>query len=238
MTGSPKELWSDNRVPYQLYDFIYEPYRFINGKVKLPTCNADIDRFCNGGELHGMVRVGCMTYFQYHKWHDELANGKLKDETLIHKAKFKESWGDATPRVMKFYAWLKSSFKNFHELDYDGPYVNVKTKKNYDPYLDINRLSGRTYKANNVSDTQDCQEHKEKQEEHRDNPTGNGYHQQDKSKQNRTKPSAKWNAWKSQKSTKVNPVKVKIKDGAEAEELLNGPTRTHLMGWVSPFPQL
>nr|GEX33934.1 putative reverse transcriptase domain-containing protein [Tanacetum cinerariifolium] len=35
-----------------------------------------------------------------------------------------------------------------------------------------------------------------------------------KSKQNRTKPSTKWKAWKSQKSTKVNPVKVK--DGAES----------------------
>nr|GEU35050.1 copia protein [Tanacetum cinerariifolium] len=51
-----------------------------------------------------------------------------------------------------------------------------------------------------------------------------------KSKQNQTKPSTKRKAWKSQKSTKVNPIKVKVKDGAEVKELLNGPTQTHLMG--------
>ncbi|GKD58739.1 hypothetical protein Tco_1296248 [Tanacetum coccineum] len=54
-----------------------------------------------------------------HKWYDELVDGKLKEETLMHKAEFKESWGDATLGVMKFCAWLKSSFKNFHELDYN-----------------------------------------------------------------------------------------------------------------------
>ncbi|GJZ16644.1 putative reverse transcriptase domain-containing protein [Tanacetum coccineum] len=37
------------------------------------------------GELLGMVRVGGMTYFQDHKWYDELANRNLKDETLMHK---------------------------------------------------------------------------------------------------------------------------------------------------------
>ncbi|GJV83202.1 hypothetical protein Tco_1523100 [Tanacetum coccineum] len=40
-----------------------------------------------------------------HKWYDELADGVLKEEALIYKARFEESWGDATPRVMKFYAW-------------------------------------------------------------------------------------------------------------------------------------
>ncbi|GKE74599.1 hypothetical protein Tco_1536640, partial [Tanacetum coccineum] len=38
-----------------------------------------------------------------------------------------------------------------------------------------------------------------------------------------------------EKSTKVNPEKVKVKGGADIEEMLNGPTRTHLMGRVSPF---
>ncbi|GKG01549.1 hypothetical protein Tco_0306254 [Tanacetum coccineum] len=92
-----------NRVPYQLCDHICEPYRFKNGETKWPTCTSDIDGFCNGGELPGMVRVRSMTYFQDHRWHDELADGKLKDETLALKAKIKGSWGDVTPRVIKFY---------------------------------------------------------------------------------------------------------------------------------------
>ncbi|GKA30613.1 hypothetical protein Tco_0716918 [Tanacetum coccineum] len=39
-----------------------------------------------------------------HKWYDELTNGKLKEEALMHKARFEKSWGDATPGVMKFCA--------------------------------------------------------------------------------------------------------------------------------------
>ncbi|GJX39597.1 hypothetical protein Tco_0252900 [Tanacetum coccineum] len=107
MTGDLEEPWSDNGVPYQLCDHICEPYRFKNEETKWTTCNSYIDGFCNGGELPGMVRVGCMTYFQDHKWYDELIDGKLKEEAVMHKARFEESWGDATPGVMKFYAWLK-----------------------------------------------------------------------------------------------------------------------------------
>ncbi|GJT97548.1 hypothetical protein Tco_1093066, partial [Tanacetum coccineum] len=165
MTGDLEEPWSDKWVPYQQCDHICEPYHFKNEKTKWPTCSSDIDKFCNGGELPGMV------------------------EALMHKAKVKESWGDATPDVIKFCAWLKSSFEIFHKLDHDvlvkleecwwkvnaheitpftrwetygrGPYTNIKTEKTYDPYLDINSIFGRNYGANNVGDTQDCQERKE-----------------------------------------------------------------------------
>ncbi|GJT27290.1 hypothetical protein Tco_0907565 [Tanacetum coccineum] len=117
-------------------------YEFNNNMTRdLEEPYADIDGFCNGRELPGIVRVGCMTYFQDHKWYDELADGVLKEETLIHKAKFEESWGDATPRVIKFRAWLKNSFENFHELDHD---ILVKLeecwwkehkKEHYDPSI-------------------------------------------------------------------------------------------------------
>ncbi|GJV01947.1 hypothetical protein Tco_1335516 [Tanacetum coccineum] len=72
----------------------YEEYELNNNMTRdLEEPCSDIDGFCNGGELPEMVRVGCMTYFQDHKWYDELADGKLKEEALIHKAKFEESWG-------------------------------------------------------------------------------------------------------------------------------------------------
>ncbi|GJT33423.1 hypothetical protein Tco_0923842 [Tanacetum coccineum] len=191
----PEEPWLENRVPYQLCDHICEPYHCKNRKTKWPTCDLDIDGFCNGRELPGMVRVGSMTYFQYHKWYDELVDGKLKEETLALKAKVKGSWGDATLGVMKFCIWLKNSFENFHELDYDvlvklqecwwkvnaheialftrmenfrrGPYANMETKKTCDPYLNVNRIFNRNYKASNVGDTQENQGH----EEHKDNST-------------------------------------------------------------------
>ncbi|GJV04851.1 hypothetical protein Tco_1338420 [Tanacetum coccineum] len=118
-TQGNEEPWSENGVPYQLCDHICEPYRFKNGKTKWPTCSSDIDGFCNGGELPGMVQIESMSYFQDHKWYDELMDGKLKDETLTLKTKVEKSWGDATPGVMKFCIWLKNSFENFHELDHN-----------------------------------------------------------------------------------------------------------------------
>ncbi|GKB66863.1 hypothetical protein Tco_0928275 [Tanacetum coccineum] len=80
-TGDPKEPWLENKVPHQLCDHICEPYHFKNRKAKWPKCSSDIDGFCNRGGLPGMVRIGGMTYFQDHKWYDELADRNLKDET-------------------------------------------------------------------------------------------------------------------------------------------------------------
>nr|GEU40984.1 hypothetical protein [Tanacetum cinerariifolium] len=183
-----EEPWLDNEVPYQLC----EPYRFKNGVTKWPTCSSDIDGFCNGGELPGMVRVGRMTCFQDHKWYDELADERLKKETLMHKEKFEESWGNATPCVIKLCAWLINSFRNFHELDYNvlvkiqecwwkvnanevasfthlesygqRPYANIKTERAHDPYLEVSNICVRNYDRSNA---QDNQGHKE----HRDDPT-------------------------------------------------------------------
>ncbi|GKD00307.1 hypothetical protein Tco_1170581, partial [Tanacetum coccineum] len=85
------EQWSKNGVPYQLSNHICEPYRFKNGITKWPTCSSDTDGYCNGGELPGMVRVGHMTYFQDHKWYDNMIDGGLKHETLKYKAQIEES---------------------------------------------------------------------------------------------------------------------------------------------------
>ncbi|GJZ13022.1 hypothetical protein Tco_0548252, partial [Tanacetum coccineum] len=74
--------WSEDGVPYEIYDHICEPFRFKNGKAKWPTCNSNEDKFCNGGELPGMVRVSCMTCFQDYEWYNELADGNLKEEAL------------------------------------------------------------------------------------------------------------------------------------------------------------
>ncbi|GJR10596.1 hypothetical protein Tco_0793248 [Tanacetum coccineum] len=52
-----------------------------------------------------MVRVGCMIYFQDHKWYDDLIDGGLKEKTLMHKARLEESRGHATLGVMKFCTW-------------------------------------------------------------------------------------------------------------------------------------
>ncbi|GKE08707.1 hypothetical protein Tco_1412258, partial [Tanacetum coccineum] len=70
----------------------YEEYELNNNMMEeLEEPCSDIDGFCNGGELPRIVRVGCMTYFQDHKWYDELTDGKLKEEALMHKARIEKS---------------------------------------------------------------------------------------------------------------------------------------------------
>ncbi|GJW58588.1 hypothetical protein Tco_0105319 [Tanacetum coccineum] len=166
MTGDLEEPWSDNRVPYQLCDHICEPYRFKNGKSKWPTCSSDINGFCNGGELPGMVQVGHMTYFQDHKCNEILRMAKKSSFENFHEldhdvlVKLEEFWWKVNAHeVAPFTRW-----KNYSQ----GPYANAKTKRAYDPYLDINRIFGRNYGADNVGYTQDNQEHKK---EHHDPST-------------------------------------------------------------------
>ncbi|GJZ03423.1 hypothetical protein Tco_0536698 [Tanacetum coccineum] len=117
------------------------------------------------GELLGMVRVGSMIYFQGHKWYDGLANGKLKEEILMHKVKVEKSSGNTTPD-WKINAHEVAPFTPSESYD-QRPYTNFKTKKAHDPYLDINRIFGRNYETINAGNTQYNQEH----EERRDDPT-------------------------------------------------------------------
>ncbi|GKC92317.1 hypothetical protein Tco_1157759, partial [Tanacetum coccineum] len=150
-TQGNEEPWLENRVPYQLCNHICEPYHFKNGKTKWTTCSSDIDGFCNGGELPEMVQIGSMSYFQDHKWYDELMDGKLKDETLTLKTKVEKSWGDTT----------LSRKVNTHEIapftqteDFRrGPYANMETNWTHDPYLGTNQIFG----ASNVGSTRENQ---------------------------------------------------------------------------------
>ncbi|GJS07209.1 hypothetical protein Tco_0364005 [Tanacetum coccineum] len=107
-----------------------------------------------------MVRVGTMTYFQDHSWYDKLADGKLKDETLALKAKTEESWGDATPGVLKFYKWLKTTLKTSTNWS-TRPYANIKTKWGNNPHLDTNHIFERDQEASNIGCYQKDQEHKD-----------------------------------------------------------------------------
>ncbi|GKC59489.1 hypothetical protein Tco_1087087 [Tanacetum coccineum] len=155
------------KIDTDLFDFdiqgirTYEEYELNNTMTRdleEPVVDNGVTR---GGELLRMVQVKSMTYFQDHKLYDELSNGKLKEETLMHKAKVEKSWGNATPEY-EVAPFTRS--KSYGQ----GPYANVKTKGAYNPYLDINRIFSRNYGADNTGHTQDNQEHKK---EHHDPST-------------------------------------------------------------------
>ncbi|GKE02065.1 hypothetical protein Tco_1390048 [Tanacetum coccineum] len=136
MTKNLEEPWSDNKVPYQLCDHVFEPYFFKNGKTKWPTCSSDIDGFCNSGELPRMVRVGCMTYFQDHKWNYGTNNAgdtqdsqeyKKKHQGNKHTLSFKPTHDPSVCHVRRF-EMIKYSF----DVDDEYEYVAIKEHEHFD----------------------------------------------------------------------------------------------------------
>ncbi|GJX91573.1 hypothetical protein Tco_0344899 [Tanacetum coccineum] len=101
-------------------DHICEPFRFKNGKAKWPTCNSNEYGFCNEGDLLGMVRVGCMTYFQDYEWYNELADGDLKEEALKQKAIYERSWGDASQSDKEYVAIKECEYDDLTKTNEDA----------------------------------------------------------------------------------------------------------------------
>ncbi|GJV62673.1 hypothetical protein Tco_1473501 [Tanacetum coccineum] len=151
VTKDLEEPWSDNGVQYQLCGHICEPYHFKNGITKWPTCSSDIDGFCYDGELHGMVRVGSMTYFQDHKC---FGNFHELDYNVL--VKLQGCWWKINAHEVAPFTCLESYGQR--------PYANIKTKKAHNPYLEVTNIFGRNYDTSNAQDNQG-------HEERRDDPT-------------------------------------------------------------------
>ncbi|GJR31734.1 hypothetical protein Tco_1107966 [Tanacetum coccineum] len=145
------------RIEGNLFDFetpLCESYYEFSCLLKIDTdlFTYDIQNFKTYGEYKQEMNNDKAKDTKKPWWYDELADGKLKDETLALKSKIKGSWGDATPGVLKFCKLLKSCFENFHEIAYE---VLIEWVSN--PYLDTNCIFGRDYEASNVSCTQENQ---------------------------------------------------------------------------------
>ncbi|GKA74987.1 hypothetical protein Tco_0781365 [Tanacetum coccineum] len=108
-----------------------------------------------------------------HKWYDELTDGKLKEEALMHKARFEESWGDATPRVMKFCAWNYKANnagntqdnREYKKEHHDPSVCNIRRFKMMkysfdadDEYVAIKERKHSDHSRTNVDACQDYQE--------------------------------------------------------------------------------
>ncbi|GKB26471.1 hypothetical protein Tco_0865872 [Tanacetum coccineum] len=165
------ELMEKMRIENNLFDYetpLCTEFKEFHHLLKVVTelFTHDIERTMTyedyESELNNVVWVGYMTYFQDYEWYDDLTDSSLKEEALKQKAIYEKSWGDATQSVINFCAWLKRSFGNFHELDYEllvkleecwwkindhecspfanwidrirRPYANINTT--HDPYLD------------------------------------------------------------------------------------------------------
>ncbi|GJU18511.1 hypothetical protein Tco_1146477 [Tanacetum coccineum] len=114
-----KEPWSDNGVPYEICDHIFEPFRFKNGKAKWPTCNSNEDGFCNGEDL--------------------------KEEAPKQKAIYEMSWGDATQRMVEHATTvIFRERRNNTKSDDEEEYVAIKEYQ-YDDLIRTNKDACHAY---------------------------------------------------------------------------------------------
>ncbi|GJT26940.1 flagellar radial spoke protein 5 isoform X2 [Tanacetum coccineum] len=111
------------RIEGNIFDFetpLCEAYHELSCLLKIDTSlfTYDIQNFKTYDEYEQELNNVKAKSTDEPWWYDELADGKLKDETLTIKTKIEGSWGDAKPGVLKFCEWLKSCFENFHEIEY------------------------------------------------------------------------------------------------------------------------
>ncbi|GJT15258.1 hypothetical protein Tco_0873964 [Tanacetum coccineum] len=72
-------------------EHVCKPFRFKNRHAKWPTCNWKKEKYCNGGDLPGVIQNGDMIYFEGYEWYKNLEEGELKDKALNSKAIFEGS---------------------------------------------------------------------------------------------------------------------------------------------------
>ncbi|GJY38782.1 hypothetical protein Tco_0425146 [Tanacetum coccineum] len=129
MIGDFEEPWSDNGVPYQPCDHICEHI-----VLRMESLNSLRVVQIFMGSVTGKNYPGC----SFENFHE------LDYDVLV---KLEECW------------WKVNAHENapFARWENHGqvPYVNVKTEKDYEPYLDINRIFGRNYGSNNADNTQE-----------------------------------------------------------------------------------
>nr|GEW43075.1 zf-BED domain-containing protein [Tanacetum cinerariifolium] len=63
---------------------------------------------------------GSMSYFRDYQWYEGLEDGGFKEETLKEKVILEGLWGHENRKGNNFCSWLKESFGNYRELDYES----------------------------------------------------------------------------------------------------------------------
>ncbi|GJY31808.1 hypothetical protein Tco_0415303 [Tanacetum coccineum] len=114
--------WLEDRIWKEPTDDIHHEcklFGFKSGHVEWPTCNWRDDGYYNEGDLSRVIREGKMVYFLNYEWYEGLEDGNLKDEDLKEKVILEGSWGHKNRKGMNFCSWLKESFGNYHEIDYE-----------------------------------------------------------------------------------------------------------------------
>ncbi|GJW60776.1 hypothetical protein Tco_0110111 [Tanacetum coccineum] len=49
-------------------EHIFKPFHFKNRHAKWPTYNWKMEKYCNGGDLPGVIRSGDVMYFESYEW--------------------------------------------------------------------------------------------------------------------------------------------------------------------------
>ncbi|GJR29115.1 hypothetical protein Tco_1105347 [Tanacetum coccineum] len=119
-------------------EHICKPFLFKNGHAKWPTCNWKMEKYCNGGDLQGVIQNGDVIYFESYEWYEILEEGELKDEALNSKDIFEGSKGvdeELNDNARTLYS-PSDKWEDFERANNIG----ANAKSNYNPYPYVSRI--------------------------------------------------------------------------------------------------
>ncbi|GJT61172.1 hypothetical protein Tco_1004705 [Tanacetum coccineum] len=124
--------------PSDNIEHICKPFLLKNGHAKWPTYNWKIEKYCNCGDLPGVIRNGDVIYFESNEWYENFEEGELKDEALNRKAIFEGSKGvDEEPSDnARTHHSPSDEWEDFKHANHIGAYAKSK----YNHYLDVSRI--------------------------------------------------------------------------------------------------
>ncbi|GKB45502.1 hypothetical protein Tco_0896255 [Tanacetum coccineum] len=133
-------------------EHVCKPFRFKNRHDKRPTCNWKKEKYCDGGDLLGVIQSGDMIYFESYGWYENLEKGELKDDALNSKAIFEGSKGvdEESSDNTRTHCSPINKWEDFERASHIGADAN----SNYNPYFDVFRIFNDRARTNSDYETQ------------------------------------------------------------------------------------
>ncbi|GJX60800.1 hypothetical protein Tco_0292190 [Tanacetum coccineum] len=112
-----------------------------------------MEKYCNGEDLPGAIRIRDMIYFESNEWYENLEDGELKDKALKSNAIFEGLKGldEESSDNARTHCSPSNEWDDFERATHIGSNANSY----YNPYLDVSRIFNDYARTNNDYETQE-----------------------------------------------------------------------------------
>nr|GEU30457.1 hypothetical protein [Tanacetum cinerariifolium] len=109
-----------------------------------------MEKYCNGGDLPGVIQNGDVIYFEDYESYENLKEGELKEDALNSKAIFEKSKAvdkESNNNVGTYYS-PNDEWEDFERVNY----IRANANSNYN-HLDVSRIFNDHTRRNNDYET-------------------------------------------------------------------------------------